>query len=123
MESQSQSQETEGKYLYHDPKASLVLPFLTTNGFPQAVRLMQGDDFVVYRSLTEPKETNIRFVQDKIDTLEKVFRLAISQHAHKPALGTRKILSEEEELQPNGQILKKVRPLPRKSVFVVVASF
>jgi long-chain acyl-CoA synthetase len=33
---------------------------------------------------------------------------AVSQHKNKPALGTRVIISEEDEMQPDGKIFKKV---------------
>ena len=40
--------------------------------------------------------------------MEKVFRFAVRQHGQKPALGTREILAEEDEIQPNGRVFKKV---------------
>jgi hypothetical protein len=40
--------------------------------------------------------------------MEKVFCFAVSQHKNKPALGTRVIISEEDEMQPDGKIFKKV---------------
>ena len=53
-------------------------------------------------------DVHVRFIQDKIDTLEKVFRFAVRQHGHKPAIGTREIIAEEDEVQPNGRVFKKV---------------
>ena len=69
---------------------------------------MQGDDFVMYRSLAEVNDVHVRFIQDKIDTMEKVFRFAVRQHGQKSAVGTREILAEEDEVQPNGRVFKKV---------------
>ncbi len=40
--------------------------------------------------------------------MEKVFRFAVRQHGQKAAVGTREILAEEDELQPNGRMFKKV---------------
>jgi long-chain acyl-CoA synthetase len=40
--------------------------------------------------------------------MEKVFRFAVRQHGQKAAVGTREILAEEDEIQPNGRIFKKV---------------
>ena len=74
----------------------------------QAVSLTNGDDFILYRSVTEISDVHARFLQDKIDTMEKVFRFAVRQHGQKPALGTREILAEEDEMQPNGRVFKKV---------------
>ncbi|XP_046657641.1 long-chain-fatty-acid--CoA ligase 4-like [Daphnia pulicaria] len=73
----------------------------------RAVSLTSGDDFILYRSVTEIRDVHARFLQDKIDTMEKVFRFAVRQHGQKSALGTREILAEEDEMQPNGRVFKK----------------
>lgn len=41
------------------------------------------------------------------DTLDKLFDLAVEKYAKKDCLGTRELLSEENEIQPNGKIFKK----------------
>ena len=69
---------------------------------------MHGDDFVLHRSVSDISDVHVRFIQDKIDTMEKVFRFAVRQHGQKTALGTREILAEEDEMQPNGRVFKKV---------------
>lgn len=43
------------------------------------------------------------------DTLDKVFMYAKNKFKDKRLLGTREILNEEDEVQPNGKIFKKVR--------------
>lgn len=43
------------------------------------------------------------------DTLDKVFMYAKNKFKDKKLLGTREILSEDDEVQPNGKIFKKVR--------------
>lgn len=43
-----------------------------------------------------------------VDTLDKLFLHAVKRFSHAPCLGTREVLSEEEETQPNGKIFKKV---------------
>lgn len=72
---------------------------------------MQGDDFITYRSVADVNDVQVRFIQDKIDTMEKVFRFAIRQHGQKPALGTREILAEEDETQPDGRVFRKVKKM------------
>lgn len=42
------------------------------------------------------------------DTLDKLFDHALAKFAKKDCLGTREILSEENEMQPNGKVFKKV---------------
>lgn len=46
-------------------------------------------------------------LQNNIDTLEKMFNYVAKVHSNKRCLGTRQILSEEDEVQPNGRIFKK----------------
>lgn len=46
-------------------------------------------------------------VQANIDTLEKMFSYVAKVHTTKKCLGTREILSEEDEVQPNGRVFKK----------------
>lgn len=43
------------------------------------------------------------------DTLDKVFMYAKNKFKNKKLLGTREVLNEEDEVQPNGKIFKKVR--------------
>lgn len=43
------------------------------------------------------------------DTLDKLFDHAVSKFGKKESLGTREILSEENEMQPNGKVFKKVK--------------
>ncbi|XP_048845160.1 fatty acid CoA ligase Acsl3-like isoform X2 [Brienomyrus brachyistius] len=42
------------------------------------------------------------------DTLDKVFAASAKLFPHRDCLGTRALLSEEDELQPNGKVFKKV---------------
>jgi long-chain acyl-CoA synthetase len=48
-------------------------------------------------------------LKDNIDTLEKVLRFISTWYMSKKCLGTRQILSEEDERQPDGKVLKKYR--------------
>ncbi|XP_078064966.1 long-chain-fatty-acid--CoA ligase 3a isoform X1 [Mustelus asterias] len=41
------------------------------------------------------------------DTLDKIFQYATDGFRHKNCLGTREILSEEDEIQPSGRVFKK----------------
>ncbi|XP_063169529.1 long-chain-fatty-acid--CoA ligase 4 isoform X2 [Candoia aspera] len=42
------------------------------------------------------------------DTLDKLFDLAVTKFGKKDCLGTRELLSEENEMQPNGKVFKKL---------------
>lgn len=42
------------------------------------------------------------------DTLDKLFDLAVTKFGKKDCVGTREVLSEENEMQPNGKVFKKL---------------
>nr|QFF91488.1 long-chain acyl-CoA synthetase isoform 2 [Potamotrygon motoro] len=42
------------------------------------------------------------------DTLDKIFQFATDRFRHRNCLGTREILSEEDEIQPSGKVFKKL---------------
>uniref|UniRef100_A0A3B3QFB1 long-chain-fatty-acid--CoA ligase n=1 Tax=Paramormyrops kingsleyae TaxID=1676925 RepID=A0A3B3QFB1_9TELE len=52
-----------------------------------------------------------------MDTLDKLFEHAMQRFADRDCLGTREVLSEENEMQPNGKIFKKVQSPPRLYFF------
>jgi long-chain acyl-CoA synthetase len=63
----------------------------------------------VFHGITKSnKQTEAYFMKNNIDTVERIFKNAAQQHGEKKALGTRKVLGEEDEVQENGQIFKKV---------------
>ena len=47
-------------------------------------------------------------MHDDVHTLDKVFEFAARRFPRRDCLGTREVLSEEDELQPNGKVFKKV---------------
>ena len=48
-------------------------------------------------------------IQGNIDTLEKMLKYMSQTHTTKKCLGTRQVLSEEDEMQENGKIFKKYK--------------
>lgn len=48
-------------------------------------------------------------LHEGVDTLDKVFEYAVVHFPERDCLGTREVLSEEDEMQPNGKVFKKVR--------------
>ena len=70
---------------------------------------MKTSSEIVFHGVTESnKQTEAYFMKNNIDTVERIFKNATKQHGKKKALGTRKVLGEEDEIQENGQIFKKV---------------
>ncbi|XP_030566257.1 long-chain-fatty-acid--CoA ligase 3-like [Drosophila novamexicana] len=62
---------------------------------------------LTYRTTEPPRSVHVKMLQENIDTLEKVFTYVAKTYQSKRCLGTRQILSEEDEPQPNGRIFKK----------------
>ena len=44
----------------------------------------------------------------KVDTMSSLWRWAVQKYAHRELLGTRDVLREEDEIQSNGKIFKKL---------------
>lgn len=64
---------------------------------------------ITFRTVDEPGKIYIRMLQKHIDTLEKMFKRVTKIHQTKRCLGTREILGEFEEVQPNGKVFKKYK--------------
>lgn len=48
-------------------------------------------------------------LKNNVDTLAKMFKYVTKIHTTKRCLGTREILSEEDEIQDNGRVFKKLK--------------
>ena len=42
-----------------------------------------------------------------VETMDECFNFAVKLHSHKRMVGTRKVNSEEDEMQPNGKMFQK----------------
>lgn len=63
-----------------------------------------------YRS-TNSLATLVAWLNPGVDTLDKMFEYAARRFPARDCLGSREVLSEEDEVQPNGKVFKKVRIL------------
>lgn len=71
-------------------------------------RSISGKPAGPYRSVTS-QEKLVACLYPGVDTLDKLFEYAATKFPQRDCLGTREVLSEEDELQPNGKVFKKVR--------------
>ena len=74
----------------------------------QAEIIQQDKKSITYKSLEKFSDPQLKMRAAKIDTMEKVLNYVKDMHSTKNALGTREILAEEDELQSNGRVFKKV---------------
>lgn len=61
-----------------------------------------------YRAINS-QEKLVALMEPGVNTLDKMFEYAARRFPMRDCLGTREVLSEEDELQPNGKVFKKVR--------------
>lgn len=60
-----------------------------------------------YRAVKATKRL-VSLLQPGVDTLDKVFEFAAARFPERDCLGTREVISEEDEQQSNGKVFKKV---------------
>ncbi|XP_075214813.1 acyl-CoA synthetase long-chain [Lycorma delicatula] len=73
----------------------------------KAQAVNKDEKSITYRSLDGPKEVHRHMLANGINTMEKMFLYVVKQFPQKHCLGTREIIAEEDEVQPNGRIFKK----------------
>ncbi|XP_039279984.1 long-chain-fatty-acid--CoA ligase 4 isoform X2 [Nilaparvata lugens] len=62
---------------------------------------------ITFRSVQGPQTVHSKMLANGIDTMEKMLLYVVEQFKKKRCLGTREILAEEDEIQPNGRVFKK----------------
>lgn len=71
--------------------------------------ISKSEDTITYRSVGSPGPMHVTLEREKVQTLEGVLLWVSKVHGDKKCLGTRQILAEEDEVQPNGRIFKKYK--------------
>ncbi|XP_038211707.1 long-chain-fatty-acid--CoA ligase 4 [Zerene cesonia] len=64
-------------------------------------------DSITVRSVSTACALHQRLVRDNVTTMESMLRAAAARWQERPCLGTRTVLSEEDEPQANGRVFKK----------------
>uniref|UniRef100_A0A4W6E6P4 long-chain-fatty-acid--CoA ligase n=1 Tax=Lates calcarifer TaxID=8187 RepID=A0A4W6E6P4_LATCA len=73
----------------------------------QQARTVSGHPAGPYRAINSQQKL-VAWLHPGVDTLDKMFEHAAGRFPQRDCLGTREVLSEEDELQPNGKVFKKV---------------
>jgi len=67
------------------------------------------DTHVTYKPLEQPKNSLVTdFERAQCTTMAEVWRWSVARYRSQRLLGTRDVLGEEDEIQPNGQIFRKL---------------
>ncbi|XP_033209649.1 long-chain-fatty-acid--CoA ligase 3 isoform X2 [Belonocnema kinseyi] len=75
----------------------------------KAKPVSKSENSITYRSIDPPRAIHILLESQKIDTMEKMLKFVAAEHSDRKCLGTRQILADEDELQPNGRVFKKYK--------------
>lgn len=78
----------------------------------KAVPIYKDERSVIYRNVDGPGPMHTQLLKNKIETMEMLLKWVANAHKDKICLGTRQILAEEDERQPNGRVFKKVLKIP-----------
>jgi len=78
--------------------------------FPNGKRgaqVVDHDEGRTFRSTAQLGQMQVAMKKEGIETMNALVTYAVSQYKHKKMLGTRQILAEEDEVQPDGRKFKK----------------
>ena len=82
--------------------------FTRTRAIPSSP-IREGDTQVTYEPVEEKEKSPIieAFESSGIKTMDDVFRWSVDRYGLRRFLGTRDILGEDDEVQPNGRMFAK----------------
>ena len=85
-----------------------VRNFTRTRAIPSSP-IREGDTQVTYQPVEEKEKSPIieAFESSGIKTMDDVFRWSVDRYGLRRFLGTRDILGEDDEVQPNGRMFAK----------------
>ncbi|XP_023327811.1 long-chain-fatty-acid--CoA ligase 4 [Eurytemora carolleeae] len=76
------------------------VPYLVTSSSEEVhFRRDKSNDNPTYKEI---------IIENKVDTVTKAFNYSVRKHGSKQCLGTREVLGEEDEMQDNGKMFKKL---------------
>jgi len=81
-----------------------------TTGAPRPVQVIESSEEVRWKRDVSSENAVYREIirENKVDTITKAFNYAVTKYGSKTCLGTRQVLGEEDEVQSNGKVFKKL---------------
>jgi len=81
-----------------------------STGAPRPVQVIESSEEVRWkRDVSSDNAVYKEIIRDnKVDTITKAFNYAVTKYGSKRCLGTRQVLGEEDEIQANGKVFKKL---------------
>ena len=65
------------------------------------------DDELVFESPEKTSQIYFDIVKSQCETMADALKWSVAKHGNKPIMGTREIIAELDEVQPNGRMFKK----------------
>ena len=65
------------------------------------------DDELVFESPEKTSQIYFDMVKSQCETMADALKWSVAKHGNKPIMGTREIIAELDEVQPNGRMFKK----------------
>jgi len=80
------------------------------SGVPRPVQVIQSSEEIRWKrdKSTDNAKYKEIILDNKVDTLTKAFDFAVRKYGDKQCLGTREVLGEDDEVQANGKMFKKL---------------
>lgn len=75
----------------------------------QAIPTAEDDTSITFSSVKPPSKFHQELLKENIDTMAKVFTYCSKKYGKRESLGTRQILGEMDEVQPDRKVFVKVR--------------
>ena len=88
-----------------DRKSRRWVPFYYNNCIELFFRAT--DDELIFEAPEKSSELYYELVKSKIETMSDALTWAVKKHGSAPIMGTREIIAELDEVQPNGRMFKK----------------
>jgi long-chain acyl-CoA synthetase len=69
--------------------------------------LRKDENEIVYESPERTSKLYLELVKSQAETMADAFAWSVAKYGNKPIMGTREIIAELDEVQPNGKMFKK----------------
>jgi len=81
-----------------------------TTGAPRPVQVIESSEEVRWKRDVSSENAVYKEIikENKVDTITKAFNYAVAKYGSKQCLGTRQVCGEEDEVQANGKVFKKL---------------
>jgi len=70
-------------------------------------KVKETEDEIIFESHEKSSQLHLELVKSQIETMADVLKWTVKKYGNRPIMGTREIVAELDEVQPNGKMFKK----------------